>query len=134
MLTLAFGMDMRYAIGASLVSVIATSSGAASAYVKEGYANIRIGMLFEVATSRWAQAAGRSAVAAGARSHQHAGRAVGPGLALLGLRFKRAPRFEHPAARRLRPDGGPLEGLTESCRRRADRWPITSRVCQADSP
>src|SRR6202167_1793403 len=49
MLTLAFGMDMRYAIGASLVSVIATSSGAASAYVKEGYANIRIAVLLEVA-------------------------------------------------------------------------------------
>ena len=51
MLALAFGIDMRYAIGASLVSVIATSSGAASAYVKEGYANIRIGMLLEVATT-----------------------------------------------------------------------------------
>ncbi len=51
MLALAFGIDMRYAIGASLISVIATSSGAASAYVKEGYANIRIGMLLEVATT-----------------------------------------------------------------------------------
>jgi uncharacterized protein len=51
MLTLLFGMDMRYAIGASLVSVIATSSGAASAYVKEGYANIRVGMFLEVATT-----------------------------------------------------------------------------------
>ncbi|HTU24850.1 MAG TPA: sulfite exporter TauE/SafE family protein [Pirellulales bacterium] len=51
MLALAFGIDMRYAIGASLVSVIATSSGAASAYVREGYANIRIGMLLEVATT-----------------------------------------------------------------------------------
>jgi len=51
MLALVFGIDMRYAIGASLVSVIATSSGAASAYVKEGYANIRIGMLLEVATT-----------------------------------------------------------------------------------
>jgi uncharacterized membrane protein YfcA len=36
LLTLAFGVDMRYAIGASLISVIATSSGAAAAYVKEG--------------------------------------------------------------------------------------------------
>jgi len=49
-LTLLFGVDIRYAIGASLVSVIATSSGAASAYVKEGYSNIRIGMFLEVAT------------------------------------------------------------------------------------
>lgn len=51
LLTLAFGVDIRYAIGASLVAVIATSSGAAAAYVKEGYANIRIGMLLEVATT-----------------------------------------------------------------------------------
>src|SRR5215510_1930700 len=50
-LTLLFGVDIRYAIGASLVSVIATSSGSASAYVKEGYSNIRIGMLLEIATT-----------------------------------------------------------------------------------
>ena len=50
-LALAFGVDVRYAIGASLVSVIATSSGAASAYVREGYSNIRIGMLLEIATT-----------------------------------------------------------------------------------
>jgi uncharacterized protein len=50
-LTLLFGVDVRYAIGASLVSVIATSSGAAAAYVKEGYSNIRIGMLLEIATT-----------------------------------------------------------------------------------
>lgn len=43
-------MDIRYAVGASLVSVIATSSGAAAAYVREGYTNIRIGMLLEVGT------------------------------------------------------------------------------------
>ena len=49
-LTLFFGVDLRYAIGASLVSAIATSSGAASAYVREGYSNIRIGMFLEVAT------------------------------------------------------------------------------------
>ncbi len=51
LLTLVFGVDIRYAVGASLVSVIATSSGAAAAYVKEGYTNIRIGMLLEVATT-----------------------------------------------------------------------------------
>jgi uncharacterized membrane protein YfcA len=51
LLTLGFGVDLRYAVGASLVSVIATSSGAAAAYVKEGYTNIRIGMLLEVATT-----------------------------------------------------------------------------------
>ncbi len=51
LLTLAFGVDIRYAIGASLVSVIATSSGAAAAYVKEGFANLRIGIFLEMATT-----------------------------------------------------------------------------------
>ncbi len=51
MLTLLLGVDVRYAIGASLVSVIATSSGAAAAYVREGISNIRIGMFLEVATT-----------------------------------------------------------------------------------
>jgi len=51
LLTLVFGVDIRYALGASLVSVIATSSGAASAYVREGYSNIRIGMFLEIATT-----------------------------------------------------------------------------------
>ncbi len=51
MLALLFHVDIRYAIGASLVSVIATSSGAAAAYVREGYSNIRIGMFLETATT-----------------------------------------------------------------------------------
>lgn len=51
MLTLLFHVDIRYAIGASLVSVIATSSGAAAAYVREGYTNVRIGIFLEVATT-----------------------------------------------------------------------------------
>lgn len=51
LLTSVFGVDIRYAIGASLVSVIATSSGAASAYIKQGYANLRLGMFLEVATT-----------------------------------------------------------------------------------
>lgn len=51
LLTLAFGVNIRYAIGASLVSVIATSSGAAAAYVKEGLSNIRVGMFLEIATT-----------------------------------------------------------------------------------
>ena len=44
LLTLVFDVDIRYAIGASLISVIATSSGAAATYVKEGFTNMRIGM------------------------------------------------------------------------------------------
>jgi uncharacterized protein len=51
LLTLAFGVDIRYAIGASLVSVIATSSGAAAAYLKEGFSNMRVGMFLEIATT-----------------------------------------------------------------------------------
>jgi uncharacterized protein len=51
LLALLFHVDIRYAIGASLVSVIATSSGAAAAYVREGYSNIRIGMFLEIATT-----------------------------------------------------------------------------------
>ena len=51
LLTLALGVDIRYAIGAALVSVIATSSGAAAAYVREGFSNIRIGMFLEIATT-----------------------------------------------------------------------------------
>ena len=51
MMTLIFHIDLRYAIGASLVSVIATSSGAAAAYVREGYTNVRVGILLEVATT-----------------------------------------------------------------------------------
>jgi uncharacterized membrane protein YfcA len=51
LLVLVFGVDIRYAMGASLVSVIATSSGAAAAYVKEGYTNIRLGMFLEIATT-----------------------------------------------------------------------------------
>jgi hypothetical protein len=48
---LVFGVNIRYAIGASLVSVIATSCGAAAAYVKEGFSNIRLGMFLEMATT-----------------------------------------------------------------------------------
>lgn len=51
MLTLLFGVDIRYAAGAALISVIATSSGAASAYVRDGYSNLRVGMFLEVATT-----------------------------------------------------------------------------------
>ncbi len=51
LLVLVLGVDLTYAVGASLVAVIATSSGAAATYVREGYSNIRIGMLLEIATT-----------------------------------------------------------------------------------
>src|SRR5580698_11442765 len=51
LLTLLLHVDIHYAIGASLVSVIATSSGSAAAFVKEGITNMRLGMFLEVATT-----------------------------------------------------------------------------------
>lgn len=51
LLTILLGVDIHYAIGASLISVIATSSGSAAAYVKEGITNIRLGMFLEIATT-----------------------------------------------------------------------------------
>ncbi|MFI5255599.1 MAG: sulfite exporter TauE/SafE family protein, partial [Candidatus Limnocylindrales bacterium] len=50
-LTLIFGVDIRLAIGASIVSVIATSSGAAAAYVRDRITDMRVGMFLELATT-----------------------------------------------------------------------------------
>ncbi len=50
-LTLVYGIDIRYAIGASIVSVIATSSGAAAAYVRQHMTNVRVALLLEMATT-----------------------------------------------------------------------------------
>lgn len=50
-LVLGFGIDIRYAMGAALASVIATSSGAAAAYVRDGISNMRIGMFLNLATT-----------------------------------------------------------------------------------
>ncbi len=107
LLTLGFGIDFRYAVGASLVSVIATSSGSAVAYVREGYTNIRVGMLLEVATTVGALfGAGLAAWIAPSAL------AVVFGLVLLGSAwFSARPRPEHvvetpdPLAGRLRLDG-----------------------------
>lgn len=49
-LTLLFHVNIRYAIGASIVSVIATSSGAAITYVRRGMTNLRVAMVLELAT------------------------------------------------------------------------------------
>ncbi|HCI80418.1 MAG TPA: permease [Ktedonobacter sp.] len=51
LLTLAFGLPIRYAIGASIIAVIATSSGAAAAYVRDHLTNIRVGLFLELATT-----------------------------------------------------------------------------------
>ncbi|HXJ78754.1 MAG TPA: TSUP family transporter, partial [Candidatus Methylomirabilis sp.] len=79
MLTLLFGVDIRYAAGAALISVIATSSGAASAYVRDGFSNLRVGMFLEVATTAGALA-GASLAAYVSGSHI----AVIFGVVLLG--------------------------------------------------
>lgn len=50
-LTLLLGIDIRLAIGASVLSVIATSSGAAAAYVREHMTNLRVSMLLEIGTT-----------------------------------------------------------------------------------
>src|SRR5579862_3076633 len=50
-LTLLLHIDIRYAIGASIVSVIATSSGAAAAYVREHMTTLRVAMLLEIGTT-----------------------------------------------------------------------------------
>lgn len=57
-LTLGLGVDIRHAVGASLVSVIATSSGAAAAYVRERMTNLRVAMLLEVGTTTGALVGG----------------------------------------------------------------------------
>ncbi|MGX7068907.1 sulfite exporter TauE/SafE family protein [Gemella bergeri] len=50
-LTILFGIDIKYAIGASIVAVIATSSGSAIAFVKDHMSNMRVGMLLEIFTT-----------------------------------------------------------------------------------
>jgi uncharacterized membrane protein YfcA len=113
LLTLYFGVDIRYAVGASLVSVIATSSGAAIAYVREGYSNIRIGMLLEIATT--VGASGGALVAARVPANAIA---VIFGVVLLSTvysssqvrRAENIPKRSDPLAVRLRLEGSyPIE-------------------------
>jgi hypothetical protein len=56
------GVNLHYAIGASIVSVIATSSGAAATYVRDRITNLRLAMFLEIATTTGAVA---GALAAG---------------------------------------------------------------------
>jgi uncharacterized membrane protein YfcA len=108
LLALLFHVDMRYAIGASLVSVIATSSGAAAAYVREGFSNMRIGMFLEIATTVGALAGALIATHVSTSTI-----AIVFGLVLiysayLSLRPRSAPPVDEkqdPLARTLRLDG-----------------------------
>ena len=94
LLALVFGVDIRYAIGASLVSVIATSSGAAAAYVREGFTNIRIGMFLEIATTLGALL---GAFLAARVSTSVIGGVFG-GMLLYSAYFSARPRAAHPDA------------------------------------
>jgi hypothetical protein len=93
LLVLGFGVDMHYAIGASLMSVIATSSGAAAAYVREGYSNIRVGMLLEIATTMGALSGATLAVYVPER-----GLAMTFGIVLLFSAYFSGPRFTRQSA------------------------------------
>lgn len=98
LLTIGFGVDIRYAIGASLISVIATSSGAAAAYVREGLSNVRVGMLLEIATT-----IGAVAGAALALHIPTAGLAILLGVVLLFSAFAPARKEEEQPAMRTDP-------------------------------
>ena len=113
MLSLLLGVDIRYAIGASLVSVIATSSGAAAAYVKEGISNMRIGMFLEVATTLGALVGASLATRISTSAIS-----IVFGLVLIAsafLSWKPRPKNEHeappdPLATKLRLNGSFPEG------------------------
>jgi len=108
LLTLLLGVEIHYAAGAALISVIATSSGAASAYVREGYSNLRVGMLLEIATTLGAVVGARLAArAAGSLIAVIFGAVL---LASAGLSWRRhAERTDagppDPLAARLRLEG-----------------------------
>jgi uncharacterized protein len=117
-LALLLGVDVKYAIGASLVSVIATSSGAAAAYVREGFSNIRIGMFLEIATTVGAIAG--AILAAHVTTHVIA---VVFGLVLIQAAYQSLFKAEHetttvesdPLGARLRLGGDyPIEGRRHS--------------------
>lgn len=107
-LVLGFGIDIRYAMGAALASVIATSSGAAAAYLRDGISNMRIGMFLCIATT-----VGAVAGASLAGVLDKGVLSIIFGLALLAtaaLSLRKQPDSEaidlpvHPLATRLRLD------------------------------
>jgi uncharacterized membrane protein YfcA len=115
-MVLLLGIDLHYAMGATLISVIATSSGAAAAYVREGFSNIRIGMFLEIATTVGAVC---GAFAAAKISPSILGVLFGVVLlhsAWISTRGRPAPRpgeTDDPLATRLRLNGSfpTLDGL-----------------------
>jgi uncharacterized membrane protein YfcA len=102
LLTFAFHMDFRCAAGASIISVISTSSAAASAYVKEGFTNLRVGMFLEIATTLGAL--GGALLAAHLRTQWLSALF---GLVLLCLGPRRAARRRPMRSRRRSPTLSP---------------------------
>ena len=107
LLTLAFGVNIRYAVGASLISVMATSSGAAAAYLREGYTNIRVAMLLEIATTAGALAGAHAASLVKTSAIAIVFGVVLAVSALISLRRRAAQQSDAPdrLAARLRLDG-----------------------------
>jgi uncharacterized membrane protein YfcA len=99
LLTLLFGVDIRYAAGAALISVIATSSGAASAYVRDGYSNLRVGMFLEMATTIGAVAGATLAEYVSGSSIAVVFGVVLLVSAYLSLRLRHEPAGDEPADR-----------------------------------
>ena len=114
-LTLLYGIDIRYAIGASIVSVIATSSGAAAAYVRERMTNLRVAMFLELGTTTGAVT---GAFLAGVFSPRWLFLTFGVMLAYSGVMMLRrlhdraAPVPPDPWADRLRLHGGYYDPAT----------------------
>lgn len=104
LLAIGLGVNIRYAIGASLISIIATSSGAAAAYVREGFTNIRIGMFLEIATTVGALA---GAVIAGYVSTGVIA-IVFAGVLIYSAFLSLQPRIEHVSVEASHPWSRPL--------------------------
>lgn len=103
-----FGVDVQVAAGASIVAVIATSSGAAAAYVRDGLANLRIGMFLELATTTGAVV---GAIAAGFISPELL--MVLLAVILLGSAAMQVFRLSDPPGSDLPPDPGRLRLVGE---------------------
>lgn len=99
-LTMVFGVNLHYAMGASLVSVIATSSGAAAAYLKQGVSNIRIGLFLVMATTCGALVGAALAGVVSARALQLI---LGLALAFSAYTTVRSLSVEVPAERPVDP-------------------------------
>jgi uncharacterized protein len=117
-LTLLFGVDIHYAIGASLISVIATSSGATISFLKSRLCNVRIGMFLEMATVTGALAgAGIAALLAGRWLFLLFGLLllVSAGFMLSSRRDGRPPDCERdPLSRACRLEGRYLDRATDT--------------------